>query len=75
MVTKEHLKTLVSRRDELYKFLNISNRQEKADTLEKTTQSAGFWENPKKAEVILKQLSSLKIWLSLFFYALLLIII
>ncbi|MEC9209763.1 MAG: peptide chain release factor 2 [Bacteroidota bacterium] len=63
MVTKEHLKTLVSRRDELYKFLNISNRQENADTLEKTTQSAGFWENPKEAEAILKQLSSLKIWL------------
>jgi len=63
MVTKEHLKTLASRRDELYKFLNISNRQEKAKTLEKTTQSSNFWKSPKEAEITLKQLSSLKIWL------------
>ena len=64
MVTKEHLKTLVSRRDELYKFLNILTKQAQADSLEKTTQSADFWEKPKEAEVILKQLSALKIWLN-----------
>ena len=64
MVTKEHLKTLVSRRDELYKFLNILTKQTQADSLEKTTQSADFWEKPKEAEVILKQLSTLKIWLN-----------
>ena len=64
MVTKEHLKTLVSRRDELYKFLNILTKQAQADSLEKTTQSADFWEKSKEAEVILKQLSALKIWLN-----------
>ncbi len=64
MVTKEHLKTLVSRRDELYKFLNILTKQTQADSLEKTTQSADFWEKPKEAEVILKQLNALKIWLN-----------
>ena len=64
MVTKEHLKTLVSRRDELYKFLNILTKQTQADSLEKTTQSADFWEKSKEAEVILKQLSALKIWLN-----------
>ena len=63
MATKEHLKTLEYRRDELYKFLDITNKKEKADALEKTTQSADFWENPKEAQVILKQLSSLKIWI------------
>jgi peptide chain release factor 2 len=63
MVTKERLKNLSSRRDKLYKFLDISNKKENANTLEKTTQSADFWGNPKEAQVILKQLSSLKIWL------------
>tara|TARA_B100001250_G_scaffold411592_1_gene440622 strand:+ start:985 stop:2061 length:1077 start_codon:yes stop_codon:yes gene_type:complete len=63
MVTKEQLKNLSSRRDKLYRFLDISNKQEKTDSLEKTTQLENFWENPKEAQVILKQLSSLRIWL------------
>ena len=63
MVSKERIKNLASRRDELNKFLDISNKNKEANSLEKTTQSARFWENPKEAQVILKQLSSLKIWL------------
>ena len=56
MVTKEHLKNLASRRDKLYKFLDIANKKTQANTLEQTTQSTDLWEDPKKAQIILKQL-------------------
>ena len=45
MITKEHLQTLLSRRDQLHKFLNISNKKTDADALEKKTQSIDFWED------------------------------
>ncbi len=63
MVIKERLKTLASRRDELYKFLKISYKKEKIKTFEKITQSEDFWQDSKGAQVILKKLSSLKIWI------------
>ena len=64
MITKEHLQTLLSRRDQLHKFLNISNKKTDADALEKTTQSIDFWESPKEAQIIIKKINSLKIWLN-----------
>ena len=63
MVTKEQLKDLVFRKEELYKHLNISNKKAQADKLESTTQLEKFWQKKNEAESILKQLSSLKIWL------------
>ena len=64
MITKEYLQTLLSRRDQLHKFLNISNKKTDADALEKKTQSIDFWESPKEAQIILKKINSLKIWLN-----------
>ena len=64
MATKEDLKNLGSRRDQLHKFLKIANKKKEADSLENITQSLDFWKDPKKAENILKTLSSLKIWLN-----------
>lgn len=66
MITKEQLKNLISRKDELYKFLDIASKQENTDALETKTQSADFWENPKKAQKILKELNALKIWINSF---------
>ena len=63
MATKEILKNLISRKEELYKFLDISNKKEQADQLEKTIQSAEFWGKPKDAQLILKKLSAVKVWL------------
>ena len=63
MITKENLKDLISRRDELYKFLDIPNKKEDASIYEKKTQSLGFWESPNEAQVILKKISSIKIWI------------
>ena len=53
MITKEHLKTLISRKDELYKFLNIPEKTENANTLESITQEPEFWGDPKKAQIII----------------------
>ena len=63
MVTKDLLKNLASRRDKLYHCLEIANKKKEAEDLEKTTQSTGFWETPKEAQVTLKQLSTFKVWL------------
>ena len=64
MLTKEQLKNLHSRKEELYRCLNISKKKEAANTLEIATQSESFWQDPKKAEEILKQLNSIKTWLN-----------
>ena len=64
MITKEHLQNLLFRKDQLHKFLNISNKKIDADALEKTTQSIDFWESPKEAQIILKKINSLKLWLN-----------
>ena len=63
MVTKEQLKSLNSRKEELYRCLDISKKKEDANNLEETTQSENFWKDTKKAQAVLKQLKSLKIWL------------
>jgi len=63
MITKESLKTLIERKEKLYAFLNISKKKESAQQLEKITQKADFWENPKEANKILKELNGIKLWL------------
>ncbi len=63
MITKEHLKTLISRKDELYKFLNIPEKTENANALERITQEPEFWGDPKQAQITLKKLNSLRSWL------------
>jgi peptide chain release factor 2 len=63
MVIQEEIKTLTLRKNELYKFINIKDKQKEAEGLESESQQNNFWDNPKKAEQILKQLSTLKSWL------------
>ena len=63
MVTKEQIKKLQIRRDELYIHLDILSKKTQAQELEITTQSKDFWQNPKEAKLTLKQLNSTKLWL------------
>tara|TARA_B100000767_G_scaffold201432_1_gene188332 strand:+ start:407 stop:1483 length:1077 start_codon:yes stop_codon:yes gene_type:complete len=63
MITKENLRNLSQRKDELFRFLDISKKINTAEDLEKMSQSINFWQNSKKAQKILKQLSALKIWI------------
>jgi len=66
MVSQEHIKALILRKDELYKFIDIEGKQKEADAFEAESQQNGFWDNPKEAQLLLKKLSSLKIWLKSF---------
>jgi len=63
MVNQEQIKALSKRQDELYKFINIYEKQKEANTLTAQSQENDFWKNPKKAQIILKKLSVLKSWL------------
>ena len=63
MVSQEQIKALSKRQDELYKFINISEKQKEANTLTLQSQENDFWNNPKEAQIILKKLSILKSWL------------
>ena len=47
----------------MYQFINIKAKQTKVDKLEMLSQQNDFWGNPKEAQIILKQLSTLKSWI------------
>jgi len=63
MVSEEQIKALNTRKDELYKFINIKVKQTEAEKLEVLSQQNDFWNNPKEAQILLKQLSTLKSWI------------
>ncbi len=63
MIAKDYLNDLITRKDELYKHLNIIVKQKEAHNLQQITQKNDFWNSPKEAQNILKKLNSLKVWL------------
>ena len=64
MVSQEQIKSLILRKDELYKFIDIEGKQIEANALEEESQQNEFWNNPKKAQLLLKKLSALQGWLN-----------
>ena len=64
MVSQEQIKSLVLRKDELYKFIDIEGKQIEATALETKSQQNKFWNKPKEAQLLLKRLSALKSWLN-----------
>ena len=66
MVILEQIKDLRSRLDTLYSCLQIADKESQASQLEQRTQAADFWDDPKAAEGVLKQISSLKLWVNAF---------
>jgi len=64
MVSQEQIKSLILRKDELYKFIDIEGKQIEANALEEESQQNEFWNNPKKAQLLLKKLSTLQSWLN-----------
>ena len=64
MFSQDQIKSLILRKDELYKFLEIEDKQIEATALEDASQQNEFWNNPKKAQLLLKKLSSLQSWLN-----------
>lgn len=62
MVTQENIKDLQQRTDSLYSYLEIEKKQIEILNEEEKSADPSFWNNPKEAEQILKQLRMKKKW-------------
>lgn len=62
MITSDQIKDTQKRIEDLYKFLQIEKKKLEIINDDEKTAAPGFWDNPKEAEVFLKQLRSKKKW-------------
>tara|TARA_B100001287_G_scaffold36329_1_gene25759 strand:+ start:8926 stop:10002 length:1077 start_codon:yes stop_codon:yes gene_type:complete len=63
MSSKDTIQNLIDRKETLFKFLNILEKEQEILSLEKISQSNDFWENQKDAKKTLKKINDLKIWI------------
>ena len=66
MISKEQISEINKRIDQLFNFLDITNKKENLDLFEKEMLQNNFWENPKNAEKILKSKKELENWINAF---------
>ncbi|KGL63767.1 peptide chain release factor 2 [Polaribacter sp. Hel1_85] len=62
MITQDQLKDIASRIEKLKSYLEIDKKLIEIANEEEKTANPGFWNNPKEAEVILKELRFKKKW-------------
>lgn len=62
MITTEQVKDTKKRIEDLHKFLQIEKKKIEIANDDEKTASPEFWNNPKEAEIFLKQLRSKKKW-------------
>lgn len=62
MVNKDQLSALKERLSELVKYLSIADKKRTIHENELVAQDPTFWDDPKKAEVVLKKNRQLKFW-------------
>ncbi|RYD81306.1 MAG: peptide chain release factor 2 [Sphingobacteriales bacterium] len=62
MITQEQLRELKSRTEALKDYLDVAGKSQRVKELEQESLASGFWDEPKEAEKILKQIRTLKIW-------------
>nr|MBP7173630.1 peptide chain release factor 2 [Cloacibacterium sp.] len=62
MITSEQIKDTQKRIEDLYKYLQIERKEIEISNDDEKTAAPEFWNNPKEAEVFLKQLRSKKKW-------------
>ena len=67
MVSDQQIFALNKRKDNLFRFLNIKQKQLQLQEKEKQTHDANFWNNSNKAQQTLKQISKLKAWVKTYF--------
>ncbi len=63
MTTAEQIKDLHNRVDALNKCLHIEDKRGELAEKETESQKSGFWDDPKKAELFMKSLNSVKSWI------------
>ncbi|MDA0794458.1 MAG: peptide chain release factor 2 [Bacteroidetes bacterium] len=64
MISNEQYKNLMERLDALRRYLDIGAKEIEILNQEEKTLAPNFWEDPKKAELQMKQLRELKKWVS-----------
>lgn len=62
MVNSDQIKSLKERIDKLFVYLSIDEKKRKIHENELKAQDPQFWDDPKKAEVVLKENRQLKFW-------------
>ena len=62
MINTEQIKTYKERLKALYGYLDIEKKRMLIEDEEGLTHDPNFWDDPKKAESILKNIRSKKIW-------------
>lgn len=63
MVNSDQLKEINQRIDAIASYLKIPEKQMQLRESELKTQDPGFWDDPKKAEVQMKEIRGLKFWI------------
>jgi len=66
MITQEQIKDLRARLATLERCLSIATRRAVVKEKEELSQAPGFWDDPKKAELFLKEMNSIKAWVTAF---------
>ncbi|HET6245592.1 MAG TPA: peptide chain release factor 2 [Bacteroidia bacterium] len=66
MINIEQVKELNDRLEALRGIFDVDLKIRQIAEEEQLTQAPGFWDNPKKAEVVLKKIQSKKIWVDAF---------
>ncbi|RLD38830.1 MAG: peptide chain release factor 2 [Bacteroidetes bacterium] len=66
MVSQEDIKALNKRLEALRRFLDIDSKISLIEEKEKITHSPDFWNDPKKAEELLREIKSIKFWTDAF---------
>ena len=64
MITQEQIRDLKQRVDTLERCLAIAARRNEVKEKEMRSQAPDFWDDPRKAEAFLKEISSVKAWVS-----------
>ncbi|RUT73516.1 peptide chain release factor 2 [Ancylomarina longa] len=62
MITTDQLKELAERTEALRRYLDVDAKLIQIQEEEMRTQAPGFWDNPKEAEVQMKKVRGLKVW-------------
>lgn len=66
MISQEQISEINKRIDQLFNFLDITNKKENLYLFEKEMLQNNFWENPKNAEKTLKSKKELENWINAF---------
>ncbi|QED36838.1 peptide chain release factor 2 [Antarcticibacterium arcticum] len=69
MINSEHIKDLKDRLVALRRYLDVDAKQIEISNLEEKTYSPDFWDNPKKAEELMREINSEKKWVDQYFKA------